>query len=42
MLPSTSMVVPCRIAPSTIAATSEAVQEMSWEWMAMLLRSTCQ
>jgi hypothetical protein len=28
--------------PSIIAATSEAEQPMSWEWMAMLLRSTCQ
>jgi hypothetical protein len=27
-------VVPCRIAPSTIAATSDAVQEISWEWIA--------
>jgi len=27
---STSMLVPCRIAPSTIAWTSEAEQLMSW------------
>jgi hypothetical protein len=36
------MVVPCRIAPSTIAATSDAVQAISCEWMAIDLRSTCQ
>jgi hypothetical protein len=39
---STCIVVPWRTAPSTIAATSLAVQEISWEWIAMLLRSTCQ
>jgi hypothetical protein len=26
----------------TIAATSLAVQLMTWEWITMLLRSTCQ
>ncbi len=36
------MVVPCRIAPSIIAATSEAVQLISWEWMAGDFFSTCQ
>jgi hypothetical protein len=35
------MLLPCRIAPSTNAATSEAVQLISWEWMAMLVRSPC-
>jgi hypothetical protein len=33
---------PWCIAPSIIAATSEAVQWISWEWMTTLLRSTCQ
>jgi len=34
--------VPCRIAPSIMAAISDAEQLISWEWIAMLLRSTCQ
>ncbi|CAL9595081.1 hypothetical protein SUDANB6_05338 [Streptomyces sp. enrichment culture] len=38
---STSMVVPCRMAPSTIAATSEAVRLISWEWMARDFFPTC-
>jgi hypothetical protein len=37
-----SIVVPCRMTPSIIAATSEAEHPISWEWIAMLLRSTCQ
>jgi hypothetical protein len=36
------MSVPWCIAPSTIAATSLAVQLMTCEWITMLLRSTCQ
>jgi hypothetical protein len=32
---SISMSVPCRIAPSTMACTSDAEQEISWEWTAM-------
>jgi len=28
------MVVPCRVAPSIIAATSDVEHEISWEWMA--------
>jgi hypothetical protein len=38
----TSIVVSWRIAPSTIAATSEALQEISWECTAIDFRSTCQ
>ena len=36
------MVVPWRIAPSIMAATSEAVQEINWECTAKDLCSTCQ
>jgi hypothetical protein len=38
----TSISVPWWIAPSIIAATSEAVQFSSWEWTTTDLRSTCQ
>jgi hypothetical protein len=31
-----------RMAPSIMAATSDAVQLISWEWIAIALRSTCQ
>ena len=36
------MVVPCRTAPSIIAATSEAAQLISWEWTAIDFFSMCQ
>jgi len=36
------MVVPWRMAPSTIAATSDAEQLRSLEWMAIDFRSMCQ
>jgi len=41
-LPSTSTVVPWRIAPSIIAATSDAEHEISCEWIAIDFFSTCQ
>jgi hypothetical protein len=41
-LPATSIEVPWRIAPSIIAATSDAEQLITWEWIAIDLRSTCQ
>jgi hypothetical protein len=37
-----SIVVPYGMTPPVIAATLGAEQPMSWQWMAVLLRSTCQ
>jgi len=41
-LPSTSNAVPWRIAPSIIAATSDAEQLLSCEWIAIDFFSTYQ